>query len=54
MSDLSESIRDSDREIFLLPNHSKFAVECNWNSYISQKVKNLEFYWQKLEFFQSR
>ena len=49
-----------DREFFS-PNCSKFAVECNRNSKVSQNVKNLFFFgkdrWifrKKLEFFRNR
>ena len=39
MSDVSESVRCSDRENF----HFNFAVEGNWNNKISQNVQNLGF-----------
>ena len=32
---------------FFSPNCSKFAVECDWNSMISQNVQNLGFFWKK-------
>ena len=43
----------SDHENFSLQNYSKFAVECDWNSEISQKSKiwvfwkNDGFFWEK-------
>ena len=45
---------DSEFESFLLLNHSKFAVECDQNSKISQIRTNL-FFWEKnLGFFRNK
>ena len=48
----------SDREKFLSPTYSKFVPECDWNSKISQNVRNLgcfskknDGFFQKLELF---
>ena len=34
-------IHISEREIFFSQNCSKFAVECDWNSKISQNIQKL-------------
>ena len=54
-------VSGSDIEIFLSPNYSKFAVECDWNSKCSHKVQNLGCFlkkrWvfsKKCEFSQNR
>ena len=48
-------------KLFEIAKDSKFAVECNWNSEISQNVQNLGFFkknrWvfrKNLEFFENR
>ena len=40
-----------DPEKFLLPNCSKIAEECDWNSKISQNVRNLFFFNIKKVFY---
>ena len=35
---------------FSSPKYSKFGVECDWNSYTSQNVRNLGF-WKKNDGF---
>ena len=41
----------SEREIFFSLNFSKIAVECDWNSKVSQNVQNLFFFGKIIEFF---
>ena len=43
MAYVSQSVRNSDRENFSLPNYRKFAVECDSNSKIFQNVRKLDF-----------
>ena len=37
--------------IFFSPNRKKFAVECDWNSEISQNIQNLELFSKKRRVF---
>ena len=41
----------SERGIIFPPNHSKFAVECDWNSKNSQNVQSLGFFKRKIDGF---
>ena len=43
MSDVGESVRCSDREIFLTPKFSRFPAECDPDSKVSQNARNLGF-----------
>ena len=48
------SLFTSEREIFFSPNCSRFAVECDWNSKISQNVQNLFFFFEKRWVFRKK
>ena len=51
---LAKFVHVSDREILFSPNCSKFAVECDCNSKISQKVHNLGFFGKKVGLFEKK
>ena len=43
-SDFGRNVHVSEREILLIPNCSKFAVEYNWNNEVSQSLQNCFFF----------
>ena len=59
---IGKFVHATDGEIIFKPNSRKLVVECDWNSEISQNVRNLGlfekidgFFWEKnLIFFQKR
>ena len=48
---MSDLMSDSEFENFSSPNVSKFAVECDWSSKISQIRAKIGFYEKKICFF---